>query len=51
MCRFDNVCKGLNTKKGFDVQVAAEISKITGLQFITAPNKVSIRAAPQFILD
>lgn len=32
---------GLNTKKGFDVKVADEISKITGLQFRTAPNKVS----------
>jgi fumarate hydratase class II len=31
---------GLNTKKGFDVKVAAEISKITGLEFHTAPNKV-----------
>jgi fumarate hydratase, class II len=32
--------QGLNTKKGFDVKVAAEISKITGLEFQTAPNKV-----------
>lgn len=31
---------GLNTKKGFDVKVAAEVSKITGLEFHTAPNKV-----------
>ena len=31
---------GLNTKKGFDVKVAAEVSKITGLDFHTAPNKV-----------
>ncbi|KAJ6621238.1 L-Aspartase-like protein [Mycena sp. CBHHK59/15] len=30
---------GLNTKKGFDVKVAAEISKISGLEFKTAPNK------------
>lgn len=30
---------GLNTKKGFDVKIAAEISKITGLEFKTAPNK------------
>ncbi|KAG2364347.1 L-Aspartase-like protein [Suillus spraguei] len=30
---------GLNTKKGFDVKIAAEISKITGLKFQTAPNK------------
>ena len=34
------VLQGLNTKKGFDVKVAAEISKITGLEFKTAPNKV-----------
>jgi fumarate hydratase class II len=32
--------QGLNTKKGFDVKIAAEISKITGLKFQTAPNKV-----------
>ncbi|KAG1716541.1 hypothetical protein ID866_593 [Astraeus odoratus] len=31
---------GLNTKRGFDVKVASEISKITGLEFKTAPNKV-----------
>ena len=30
---------GLNTFKGFDVAVAEEISKITGEQFFTAPNK------------
>lgn len=33
--------QGLNTYKGFDKKVAAEISKITGYEFITAPNKVS----------
>ena len=33
--------QGLNTKRGFDVKVAAEISKITGYEFKTAPNKVS----------
>lgn len=32
--------QGLNTKKGFDVKVAAEISKISGIEFKTAPNKV-----------
>ena len=32
--------QGLNTKKGFDVKVATEISKITGIEFKTAPNKV-----------
>ncbi|TCD67023.1 fumarase fum1 [Steccherinum ochraceum] len=35
---------GLNTRKGFDVKVAAEISKITGLEFKTAPNKASLGA-------
>lgn len=34
------VLQGLNTKKGFDVKVAAEITKITGIEFKTAPNKV-----------
>ena len=34
---------GLNTKVGFDVKVAAEISEITGYEFKTAPNKVSLR--------
>ncbi|OBZ78808.1 Fumarate hydratase, mitochondrial [Grifola frondosa] len=33
---------GLNTKKGFDVKIAAEISKLTGLEFKTAPNKASL---------
>ena len=32
---------GLNTKKGFDVKVADEVSEITGLEFQTAPNKVT----------
>ena len=36
---FENF-KGLNTKKGFDVKIAVEVSKITGLDFVTAPNKV-----------
>jgi fumarate hydratase class II len=31
----------LNTKKGFDEKIAAEISKQTGVEFKTAPNKVS----------
>lgn len=33
---------GLNTYKGFDVKVADEISKITGVKFETAPNKVCV---------
>lgn len=36
---------GLNTKKGYDVQVAAWISKLTGLDFETAPNKFESLAA------
>jgi fumarate hydratase class II len=30
---------GLNAPKGFDVQVAKEVSEITGKDFVTAPNK------------
>lgn len=30
---------GLNAPKGFDEKVAAEISKLTGKNFVTAPNK------------
>lgn len=37
---------GLNTRKGFDEKVAAEISKITGYEFITAPNKVIFISFP-----
>lgn len=33
---------GLNTRKGYDVKVAAAIADITGLPFQTAPNKVHI---------
>jgi fumarate hydratase class II len=36
---------GLNTRKGFDVRVAYEIAKITGLPFVTAPNKFEALAA------
>ena len=46
---------GLNTKVGFDVKVAAEISEITGYEFKTAPNKVSLtrqtRSALHFSLE
>lgn len=31
----------MNTRKGFDEKVTAEISKLTGVEFKTAPNKVS----------
>ena len=30
---------GLNAPKGFDVKVAEEVSKLTGKNFVTAPNK------------
>ena len=36
---------GLNTKKGWDTAIAAEIAKITGLPFVTAPNKFEALAA------
>jgi fumarate hydratase class II len=36
---------GLNTKKGWDTSIAAEIATITGLPFVTAPNKFEALAA------
>ncbi len=36
---------GLNTKVGWDTRVAAEIAAITGLPFVTAPNKFEALAA------
>ncbi|MCC6489257.1 MAG: class II fumarate hydratase [Candidatus Hydrogenedentes bacterium] len=36
---------GLNTKKGYDVKVAAKIAELTGLPFKTAPNKFESLAA------
>ena len=36
---------GLNTKKGWDVAVAAKMADITGLPFVTAPNKFEALAA------
>lgn len=36
---------GLNTRKGFAENVAAEIAKITDLPFVTAPNKFEALAA------
>jgi fumarate hydratase class II len=36
---------GLNTKKGWDVAIAAKIAEITGLPFVTAPNKLEALAA------
>ncbi|CUS15461.1 unnamed protein product [Tuber aestivum] len=42
---------GLNTKKGFDVAVAAEVSKLTGTEFKTAPNKFEALAAHDAIVE
>ncbi|KAL7268295.1 fumarase fum1 [Rhizina undulata] len=42
---------GLNTRKGFDVAVAAEVSKITGIDFKTAPNKFEALAAHDAIVE
>lgn len=36
---------GLNTKKGWDKEIAAEIAAITQLPFVTAPNKFEALAA------
>lgn len=36
---------GLNTRKGWDSEIAAEIANITGLPFVTAPNKFEALAA------
>ncbi len=36
---------GLNTRKGWDVRVAARVAEITGLPFVTAPNKFEALAA------
>jgi fumarate hydratase class II len=36
---------GLNTSKGWDTTVAANIAEITGLPFVTAPNKFEALAA------
>ncbi|OKL63224.1 Fumarate hydratase, mitochondrial [Talaromyces atroroseus] len=42
---------GLNTFKGFDEQVAAEISKLAGTEFKTAPNKFEVLAAHDAITE
>ncbi|KAJ6262122.1 hypothetical protein Dda_2927 [Drechslerella dactyloides] len=42
---------GLNTKVGFDVKVADEVSKITGYPFKTAPNKFEALAAHDAIVE
>ena len=42
---------GLNTKKGFDVAVAKEISALTGLPFQTAPNKFEALATHDALVE
>ncbi|KAL5639041.1 hypothetical protein ACGC1H_006529 [Rhizoctonia solani] len=42
---------GLNTRKGFDVKVAAQISKITGHNFETAPNKFEALATHDALVE
>ncbi|CAG8460450.1 5326_t:CDS:10 [Funneliformis mosseae] len=42
---------GLNTRKGFDVNISNEIAKITGLPFQTAPNKFEALAAHDAIVE
>ncbi|KNC98074.1 fumarate hydratase, mitochondrial [Spizellomyces punctatus DAOM BR117] len=42
---------GLNTRAGFDTKVAAEISRITGVEFKTAPNKFEALAAHDAIVE
>jgi fumarate hydratase, class II len=36
---------GINAEPGFDREVAAEIAKLAGLPFVTAPNKFSVQGA------
>jgi len=43
--------KGLNTKKGFDVKVAAAVTDLTGLEFKTAPNKFEALAAHDALVE
>lgn len=42
---------GLNTRKGFAEKTAVEISKITGLPFVTAPNKFEALACHDAIVE
>lgn len=42
---------GLNTPKGYDVQVASYIAKFTGLPFVTAPNKFEALATHDAIVE
>jgi fumarate hydratase, class II len=42
---------GINAPKGFDVAVAREIASLTGLPFITAPNKFEALSAHDAIVE
>jgi len=42
---------GLNTRKGWDTEVAANMAKITGLPFVTAPNKFEALAAHDAMVE
>jgi fumarate hydratase, class II len=42
---------GINAPKGFDIAVAKEIASITGLPFITAPNKFEALSAHDAIVE
>jgi fumarate hydratase class II len=36
---------GINAQPGFDTEVAAQIAQLTGLPFVTAPNKFAVQGA------
>lgn len=42
---------GLNTRVGFDVAIAAEVERLTGIDFKTAPNKFEALAAHDAIVE
>jgi len=42
---------GLNSKLGFDVQVAAQLARDTGIPFVTAENKFEALAAHDSIVE
>lgn len=42
---------GLNTYEGFDTAVAQEIARLTGLPFVTAPNKFEALAAHDALVE
>jgi fumarate hydratase class II len=45
------VGSGLNTRKGFDVQMAAEIARITGHDFVTAKSKFEALSAHDALVE